>query len=217
MPYKDKNKQLAYQRTRYKAHRAELCAQRRGYYKIHLEERRAEARNRYVTHRDELCARRRANHARHREQDNAYIRVRNAADRLNVFNAYGGPRCVCCSETTNEFLTLDHIGGDGALHRRQIGKQGNSFYRYLKAQGFPPGFRVLCMNCNFALGRFGYCPHGNVKVEPEQAITKNGHLKGGHPDQLTLLAWNFEHEIMSKTRGFPLKYIHPIGPRMVAR
>ena len=124
----------------------------------------------------------------HREQGKAIDLAYRQALKLEVFNAYGGARCACCGETYMEFLSLDHIGGDGALHKRQLGvSSGRIMYLYLKKHGFPPGLRVLCMNCNFALGHFGYCPHGNVKVEAEQAITKTGDSKGGHPEQLPLM------------------------------
>ena len=29
----------------------------------------------------------------------------------------------------------------------------------INSNSFPPGFRVLCHNCNQALGAYGYCPH----------------------------------------------------------
>jgi hypothetical protein len=41
---------------------------------------------------------------------------------------------------------------------------GTHLYLWLKQNNYPPGFRVLCMNCNFAIGHSGYCPH-NAKVE----------------------------------------------------
>lgn len=84
--------------------------------------------------------------------------------------AYGGARCVCCGERHIEFLTIDHIDGNGAAHRREMLKErgwhvpstsmsGAHFYTWLAKHSFPPGFRVLCMNCNTAHGHFGYCPH----------------------------------------------------------
>ena len=78
--------------------------------------------------------------------------------RQQVLHAYGGA-CACCGERTNEFLAVDHIGGGGNKHRKALGKWGESFYRWLCDQGFPPGYRLLCHNCNFARGRYGYCPH----------------------------------------------------------
>lgn len=84
--------------------------------------------------------------------------------KIEVFSAYGGCECACCGEKRLEFLTIDHVNNDGAAHRRklfgesrQIG--GARFYRVLKRQGFPVGFRVLCFNCNIARGFYGQCPH----------------------------------------------------------
>jgi hypothetical protein len=34
-----------------------------------------------------------------------------------------------------------------------------TFYKWLVEHNFPPRFRTLCMNCNFARGIHGYCPH----------------------------------------------------------
>lgn len=77
--------------------------------------------------------------------------------KIDVLNAYGGPRCVCCGETEIAFLQLDHINNDGAAHRRMVGKA--KMYQWIKRHGYPPGFQVLCANCNFAKGMLGYCPH----------------------------------------------------------
>ena len=74
--------------------------------------------------------------------------------------AHYGKQCACCGETHWEFLTIDHVHGDGAAHRRQIGRA--RLYRWLRKNRFPEGFRTLCMNCNFAVGRVGYCPHGKL-------------------------------------------------------
>lgn len=78
--------------------------------------------------------------------------------RMDVLNAYSGgaPRCVCCGETTPGFLTIDHIDGGGTEHRRQI---GSSLYSWLKKNDYPEGYRILCYNCNCAIGAYGRCPH----------------------------------------------------------
>jgi hypothetical protein len=93
-----------------------------------------------------------------RRSSSAYHdRVRRAA-----FEAYGGFSCVCCGETEEMFLSLDHVNGDGAQHRRHIAAQSgsNSLYVWLKKNGYPPGFQVLCMNCNQGRHRNkGVCPH----------------------------------------------------------
>jgi len=74
-----------------------------------------------------------------------------------------GNICACCGESTPEFLTLDHIHGGGTKHRRVAG--GNqSVYREVLAEGIPKEkYRLLCMNCNFAFGHWGKCPHANKR------------------------------------------------------
>lgn len=74
-----------------------------------------------------------------------------------VFIAYGGCKCACCGESAMEFLSLDHIHGRG---NQEYKIRGYNLYGVLKREGFPSGYRVLCMNCNFAMGHFGKCPHG---------------------------------------------------------
>lgn len=83
---------------------------------------------------------------------------------------YGG-KCSCkgCNETELVMLTIDHVFGGGNEHRRKLFKRkhsgggGESFYRWLKANNWPEGFRVLCFNCNYAHHRLGYCPHTRKK------------------------------------------------------
>lgn len=84
-----------------------------------------------------------------------------------VMDAYGGA-CACCGETELTFLTIDHINDDGAEHRRQLaaekggswGQAGSPTYRWLRDNGFPEGFQVLCANCNCGKQwNGGVCPH----------------------------------------------------------
>lgn len=82
--------------------------------------------------------------------------------RLEVFNAYGGPHCQCCGEDEILFLTIDHINDDGAAHRKTLPRtySGGKFYKWLKRNKYPSGFRVLCFNCNCGRQRNGgVCPH----------------------------------------------------------
>lgn len=105
----------------------------------------------------------RAQHRRNREKHKAHLTLWNRdykrRIRLLVLAHYSGGfmACSCCGEGTIEFLTIDHIAGGGRQHREQSG--AHSICLWLKARGFPPGYRVLCMNCNHALGRYGFCPH----------------------------------------------------------
>ena len=75
--------------------------------------------------------------------------------------AYGS-QCVCCGEDNLDFLTIDHVNGDGAADRRDRKHQGGgaTFYAWLKARGFPDKnlYQVLCFNCNCAKGTKNACP-----------------------------------------------------------
>lgn len=82
-------------------------------------------------------------------------------DRLKLIDAYGG-KCECCGETLPEFLTVDHIGGGGGEHRRQVGGT-NAVIREIASQGYPRDrYRLLCYNCNCSIGARGYCPHSRL-------------------------------------------------------
>lgn len=70
--------------------------------------------------------------------------------------------CTCCGESEHDFLVIDHIDGHGNEHRRQIfgrSQSGWEFYSWLVKQGFPPGFQVLCYNCNMSKAKHGTCVH----------------------------------------------------------
>lgn len=85
-------------------------------------------------------------------------RAKHQRDKQIVFDHYGNG-CACCGEDLKEFLTIDHIFGGGNKHR----KLTRDTYRWLIKNNFPEGFRLLCMNCNFSIGKFGYCPHRHKK------------------------------------------------------
>ena len=67
--------------------------------------------------------------------------------KMECLNAYGGPVCVGCGEAHHECLSIDHKENDGADHRRKD-RRARNIYVWLRTNGYPPGFQVLCMNCN---------------------------------------------------------------------
>lgn len=83
--------------------------------------------------------------------------------KIDVINHYsnGMMCCDCCGENNIGFLTINHINGDGAKHRKKLGSSGTgvSFYKWLIKNNFPDGLNVLCWNCNSASGATGICPH----------------------------------------------------------
>lgn len=91
--------------------------------------------------------------------------------KAKAYEAYGGARCACCGETNEKFLTIDHINNDGNVHRREMGwtapgkRGGGNIHQWLKAHNYPPGFQILCYNCNMGKARNGgRCPHKDVIV-----------------------------------------------------
>ena len=84
--------------------------------------------------------------------------------RLECLIHYSGgiPKCVCCGETEIKFLGIDHINNDGAKHRKQLSR-GSRITYWLKRQGYPKGYQVMCHNCNLAKGFYGICPHKKHK------------------------------------------------------
>lgn len=92
-------------------------------------------------------------------KDMARERARRIKNR--VIHLLGGC-CACCGETLRAFLTLDHVGGGGNIHRKQWEGRGSNLcvYEDVLRMGCPKDkFRVLCWNCNAATAFYGSCPH----------------------------------------------------------
>ena len=102
-------------------------------------------------------------------QHKEYLKKLGADNRILVLSHYsnGIMKCACCKEDTFEFLTIDHINNNGNIERKRINKKGFSFYCWLIKNGFPKGYQVLCMNCNWAKRVNGICPHKvNKAIQP---------------------------------------------------
>ena len=111
------------------------------------------------------------------EQDEYYQRYRNRIKQRNLklkiicFKHYSKseiPFCACCGEKEINFLTIDHLNECGIKHRKSIKQM---LFGWLIKNNFPEGYQVLCMNCNFAKGRFGVCPHQSA---PKPILTPKG-------------------------------------------
>jgi len=115
---------------------------------------------------ERLAAMSREEEQAHRKAINEGNASRREAVRHDVYMAYGGYRCACCGETERAFLSIDHINNDGAEHKRACNlRTSEQFYRWLKRNGFPEGFQILCMNCQWGKrNNNGVCPHQSGKV-----------------------------------------------------
>ena len=105
----------------------------------------------------------RAYKEKNRDSINLKNREANARLKAEFLLAYGG-RCTCCGEREPYFLTVEHLNGDGKLHRAKVGV-GYGQLRDLKRRGWPKdAYTILCMNCNWAERNGKPCPH---KTKPK--------------------------------------------------
>jgi len=103
----------------------------------------------------------------HRLCSGCYLKKDKARKKLSnkikteIFQKYGY-KCNCCGEAQKEFLTIDHIDGNGG-ELRKSGKhsRGNTFYKWIIENNFPDSLQILCRNCNWAKWYSGVniCPH----------------------------------------------------------
>jgi hypothetical protein len=83
--------------------------------------------------------------------------------RSDVIGHYGG-KCSCCGDDELEVLCIDHINGGGRAQARELKSQGTALtYYWIKRNGYPPDYQVLCHNCNMAKGIDRTCPHKAVE------------------------------------------------------
>ena len=83
--------------------------------------------------------------------------------RIELIERYGG-ECICCGETTYEFLAFDHKDNDGKEWRKIHGS-GIAMFNYLRKNQFPDIVQLLCHNCNMAKQFYGQCPHKGCEGE----------------------------------------------------
>lgn len=79
---------------------------------------------------------------------------------------YGGwpPKCACCGESEIKFLSIDHKNGGGNQHKKVTHGTIGGLAGWLVKNGFPKGYQVLCMNCNWgkSINNNGHCPHKDI-------------------------------------------------------
>ena len=143
----NKEKVQASHQRYYETHKAELIPKLREYDRLHPEIGR-KSRKRW--------------RERNRETIRARAAIKTRERKNEVIQLLDGARCACCGESRFEFMTVDHINGGGHQHRRSVGVGGKFYDTVLRDPDAKAKYRILCMNCNFALGIYGRCPRKNT-------------------------------------------------------
>ena len=89
--------------------------------------------------------------------------------KTEVFQHYGGLRCVCCGEREPACLLLHHKQYNGNAERGRLfgfestNRAGTRFYYQVRKEGYPDDLEVLCQNCHWMKHHNnGACPHGGA-------------------------------------------------------
>lgn len=111
----------------------------------------------YATHKQESLERHRKYIKKHFEERKKHYRNYRINLRREVFQHYSPDlKCACCGDSHFEFLTLDHIHGNGFIERQKY----KDTILWVKQNNYPKDYQVLCMNCNFAKRNLDkqFCP-----------------------------------------------------------
>jgi hypothetical protein len=147
-------------REGYRRHECKSCEslRKKSWYRTNYDEARARKNAAAKAHHHRKCKL----DPERRKKLAKYANVCRAKAKHEAFMRYGGYKCACCGETELKFLTLDHVNNDGYM-RKKYGKEPRGaaqLYGWLRKMGYPDGFQILCMNCNFGKARNGgICPH----------------------------------------------------------
>jgi hypothetical protein len=148
MPYKDYNKRLIHQKEYSLKNKEKIKIKGKKYYQENKKE--------IDKYNKEYRIKNRAKINENKKKYRARIKKE-----VLSFYSKGKLECRCCKEDIYEFLTIEHINGNGAQHRKEM--PSSNIYLELKKNKFPKGYEVLCYNCNCAKGVLGKCPHYKLK------------------------------------------------------
>jgi len=140
---KTSEEKKAYDRAYRATHKEQMRIRNREYRQLHKEEMAVTQKEYYRLHSDRIKA--------------AAIRtgkILRRKQRLAVLLHYsnGTAACVKCGFSDIRSLCLDHINGGGTEHRRAV-KNGGNVWLWLARHNFPPGYQILCANCNMIKAR----------------------------------------------------------------
>jgi len=137
--YKCNDCKKSYDKQYYSEHKEKIKQRTRSWQKQNLEKMRETQRRYYKNNREKI---------------RKYIRDRRAKFRRMVLLHYSHEmmKCAKCGFDDERALSIDHINGGGTQHRKQV-KSGGNFNEMLVREGYPEGYQILCMNCQFIKNR----------------------------------------------------------------
>jgi len=145
MPWSNKEKEQEW----YQRNKEKKREYNRRWRLEHREQRKIYQKQWRQEHREQKNAANRQWYRGHRELANRIVKRAKDKLKLEVLTYYGKGKCACvkCGFNDVRALSIDHIKGDGYLHREIL--IGGDFYRWLKKNNYPEGYQTLCMNCQF--------------------------------------------------------------------
>lgn len=92
-----------------------------------------------------------------RKKDTKHSRYR-ARLKFSVLYHYSGTNPPQCADpehihdtpfTIIDGLSLEHLNGGGTQHYKRLGVGSSGMYQWVEKNGYPEGYAVLCLNCQF--------------------------------------------------------------------
>ena len=93
--------------------------------------------------------------------------------RAQLFAHYGS-KCNCCGLADTRFLSVDHVNCGIGNKAPKKDRATIYFYKMIVAMNFPADYQILCINCNWAKGRYGVCHH---QIDKELELGKGVHSR----------------------------------------
>jgi hypothetical protein len=158
---------LKREKVYYQTHKPEITERDKVYYQIHKIEISGKNKLYYQIHRPEQIEKRKVYRQAHKTEQAERAKVYNQihktelADKKKVYNQSRKPKlkeavlthygngkyaCVKCGCDDSRTLSIDHINGGGAKHKKSI---KTNLYQWLKNNNYPEGYQTLCMNCQW--------------------------------------------------------------------
>ena len=106
---------------------------------------------------------------RNRDRFRKYDRDRHNRVKTAAFTTLGGV-CVLCGEDELEFLTVDHVNGDGS-EDRALRSRREIYISIVRDEAQRKKFRLLCRNCN----------SGDANKKVRESSPQSVHAMGGRP------------------------------------